>query len=238
MPHKIAIMPHLDELTPEGRDVGAVNTIFFREENGVRVLIGTNTDTVGIRESFYRNIANPDEVFQKRPGMVVGGGGAARSAVYALQMWMQCSPIYIVNRDREEVAAVVSECKSRGFGDNLVDLATVEQAAALDGPGAIVACVPDFPPKTEAEKTARLVFECMLDKPHKGALLEMCYHPSPFTRICDLAVKAGWQLILGTEAMIYQGFAQDKLWTGRDIQDKTVRRCQEVIAAKLRQTKS
>src|ERR1700712_976901 len=103
MPHKIAIIPYLDDLTEEGRDVGAINTIFFREQDGKRLLIGTNTDTVGVRESFYRNIASPDAVFHKRPGMVIGGGGAARSAVYALHKWMQCSPIYIVNRDREEV---------------------------------------------------------------------------------------------------------------------------------------
>jgi hypothetical protein len=48
----------------------------------------------------------------------------------------------------------------------------------------------------------------MLAKSHKGAILEMCYHPSPWTEIGGLSEKAGWQVILGTEAMIYQGLAQ------------------------------
>ena len=237
MPHKVAIIPFLDDLTQEGRDVGAVNTIFFRNENCKRRLFGTNTDVVGIRESFYRNIPRPDALFHKRPGMVIGGGGAARSAVYAMQRWMQCSPIYIVNRDRTEVAAVISECKLRGFGGDLLDVATEAQARTLEGPGAIVACVPDFEPKTPDEREARQVLQCMLDKPHKGAILEMCYHPSPWTAIGALSEKAGWQVILGTEAMIYQGFEQDRLWTGRSIDEMPVERCKEVIAAKLQEAK-
>ncbi|KAF2097922.1 quinate dehydrogenase [Rhizodiscina lignyota] len=237
MPHKLAIIPYLDDLTPEGRDVGAVNTIFFREKDGKKQLIGTNTDIVGIRESFYRNVSNPDAVFHKRPGMVVGGGGAARSAVYALQRWMKCSPIYMVNRDRSEVADVISECKSRGFGDDLIDVATLKQAETLEGPGAIVACIPDFEPKTAAEKEARSVLQCMLNKPHKGAILEMAYHPSPWTTIGRLSQEAGWRVILGTESMIYQGFEQNRYWTGKSIDEMNVEECREVIAAKLREAK-
>ena len=60
--------------------MGACNTIFRRGEK----FIGTNTDVIGVRESFYQNVEKPDEVFLGRPGMVIGGGGAARSAVYAL----------------------------------------------------------------------------------------------------------------------------------------------------------
>src|ERR1700761_152757 len=108
MPHKVAILQHLDELTPEGRDCGACNTILIRKrEDGSRIYIGTNTDVVGIREAFYQNVRNPESVFQTRPGMVIGGGGAARSAVYALRRMMQCKPVYIVNRDKSEVEAVI-----------------------------------------------------------------------------------------------------------------------------------
>jgi len=65
MPHKVAIVPHLEELTDEGREVGACNTIFLRERDGRRVLCGTNTDVVGIREAFYQNVADPDTVRQR-----------------------------------------------------------------------------------------------------------------------------------------------------------------------------
>lgn len=96
MPHKVAILKHLDALTPEGRDVGAVNTLFIRKDaNGNRLFIGTNTDVIGIWESFVRN-AKP-ESFQNRPALVIGGGGAARSAVYALRTWLNVGTIYLVS---------------------------------------------------------------------------------------------------------------------------------------------
>ncbi|OCK73659.1 hypothetical protein K432DRAFT_387279 [Lepidopterella palustris CBS 459.81] len=239
MPHKVAILKHLDSLTPEGRDVGACNTLFVRTDptTNRRLYIGTNTDVVGIRNAFYENVVDADACFHGRPGLVVGGGGAARSAVYTLRTWMKASKIYLVNRDRSEVEAVIKECTARGFGNGLIDVASVAEAQKLEGPGAVVACVPNFPPRTEAENEARAVLECLLRKEHKGAILEMCYHPTPWTEIAEISKNLGWKVILGTEAMIWQGLEQDKYWTGKDIHELPVKKVQEAIAAKLSEAK-
>lgn len=229
MPHKVAIIPHLDDITPEGRAVGACNTIFRRGSQ----LVGTNTDTIGVRESFYQNVENPDHVFHGRPGMVIGGGGAARSAVYALVQFMKCSTVYLVNRDAGEVDAVISWCKAQGYGDGLLHVATAAQAEALEGPGAIVACVPNYPPTTPAEKEARRITEIFLTKSHKGAILEMCYHPTPWTEIAAISADSGWQVILGTEAVIYQGLEQDRYWTGRETSQLPVQEVKDAIAKEL-----
>ncbi|KAI1347112.1 quinate dehydrogenase [Xylaria sp. FL0043] len=237
MPNKLAIMEHLDEMTEECREVGACNTIYFRPSGDVpgarRKLYGTNTDVVGVRESFYQNVANPDAVFHGRPAMVIGGGGAARSAVYALWKWMRATRIYLVNRDRGEVEAVMRECRAKGYGHSLVHVATVQEAAALEAPGAIVACVPDYPPKTAEEKMARAVIETFLKKERKGAILDMCYNPSPYTELGAIAGREGWQVILGTEAMIWQGFEQSKLWTNVELKDLPVAKCKQMIAARI-----
>jgi quinate dehydrogenase len=96
MPHKVAILKHLDGLTEEGRDVGAVNTLFIQQdEAGNRTYMGTNTDVIGIRDAFAYNV-DPAK-FHNRPALVIGGGGAARSAVYALRKWMKASAIYLVS---------------------------------------------------------------------------------------------------------------------------------------------
>ncbi|VBB81285.1 Putative quinate dehydrogenase [Podospora comata] len=235
MPNKVAIIPHLDYLTPECRDVGACNTLFLRDDPntpGGRLLCGANTDVIGVRESFVQNVPNAD-VYENRPALVVGGGGAARSAVYALHKYLQATKIYLVNRDPSEVEAVMKECKERGYGDKLVYVESVEQAERLEGPGAIVACIPDFAPVMESEKTVRKIIEVMLGKDHKGAMLEMCYNPSPFTALGAIAEKEGWQVILGTEAMIWQGIEQDKYWTGLDASELPVAQVKEAIAARL-----
>jgi quinate dehydrogenase len=229
MPHKVAIIPHLDDITPEGKAVGACNTIFRRGDQ----MVGTNTDTIGVREALYQNVADPDICFHNHPGLVIGGGGAARSAVYALTHFVKCPKVYLVNRDAQEVESVITWCTEQGYGSGLVHVATVAQAASLEGCGAIVSCVPNFPPATEAEREARNITQVFLDKPHKGALLELCYHPTPWTEIAALAETAGWQVILGTECVIYQGLEQDRLWTGKELLELPVSLVKEVIAAAL-----
>lgn len=235
MPNKVAIIPHLDELTEECRDVGACNTLFIRERNGRRIYCGANTDVIGIRDSFFQNVADPSAVFYNRPALVIGGGGAARSAIYALWKWMKPTTIYLVNRDAEEVQSVINDCLERGYGDNILHVKTVSQATTLASPGAIVACVPDFEPQTPAEILAREITETFLDKEQKGAILEMCYNPTPFTKLGALAEEKQWQVILGTEALIWQGLEQDKYWTGKPVDELPKEKVQLAIAEKVAQ---
>lgn len=238
MPHKVNIIQHLDKLTPECKDIGACNTIFFEKgPNGEKRLCGTNTDHIGIREAFFQNLkggATP-ETYLGRPGLVIGGGGACRSAVYALHKWLGCNEIYIVNRDASEVEAVISSCTNAGFGGSLKHVRTVAEAEACASPGAIVSCIPNFPPKTPEEIEARKVIEVFLEKEEKGAILEMCYHPTPYTEIGDVSEKLGWQVILGTEAMIYQGLEQARIWTGREREELPSKQIKVAVAAALRE---
>ncbi|OAP58182.1 shikimate-5-dehydrogenase [Fonsecaea erecta] len=230
MPFKVAVIPYLDELTDEGKAIGAVNTIVFKTDpDGSRIYTGTNTDCLGIRDAFLTNVEGSP--YRGRPGLVVGGGGTCRAAVYALQRFMGCSPVYIINRDATEVEAVLQECRARGAGDNLIYVSTTDQATTLPSPGAIVSAVPDFTPVSETEKTVREILSIFLSGDEKGALLEMCYHPSPDTEISRLAQQSGWQVIGGIEAMIGQGLAQASLWSGihidsrlRDVARKEVQR--------------
>ncbi|KAK1239103.1 hypothetical protein MKX08_006164 [Trichoderma sp. CBMAI-0020] len=235
MPNKVAIIPYLDEMTDECRDVGACNTVFFKSGNGRRVLCGTNTDVIGIRDSFFYNVKDPALTYHGRPALVIGGGGAARSAIYALRKWMNVKEIYLVNRDASEVEAVIRDCVSRGYGQDLLHISTAGQARNAAGPGAIVACVPDFVPQTAEEKLARQITEILLDKEHKGAMLEMCYNPTPFTALGMLAEKKGWDVILGTEALIWQGLEQDTYWTGNTIEGLPAEKVKAAIAANVAQ---
>ncbi|KAH6604255.1 quinate dehydrogenase [Trichoderma cornu-damae] len=235
MPNKVAIIPYLDEMTDECRDVGACNTVFFKQRDGRRILCGTNTDVIGIRDSFFYNVKDPAFVYHNRPALVIGGGGAARSAIYALRKWMNVKEIYLVNRDASEVGAVIRDCVSRGYGQDLLHISTAEQARGVAGPGAIVACVPDFKPQTAEEKLARYITEIMLDKKHKGVMLEMCYNPTPFTALGMLAEEKGWNVILGTEALIWQGLEQDTYWTGSTIDRLPAEKVKAAIAANVAQ---
>ncbi|CEJ93536.1 hypothetical protein VHEMI09117 [[Torrubiella] hemipterigena] len=229
MPNKVAILPYLDGMTEECRDVGACNTIFLKQKDGRRQLYGTNTDVIGIRDSFLRNVPHPASSIHGRPALVVGGGGAARSAIYALRKSMNVTHIYLVNRDAQEVEDMMKDCTLRGYGQDLVHIQTEEQARLAETPGAIVACVPDFEPQSHEEKMARSILHILLSGPMLGVMLEMCYNPTPFTKLAALAEGLGWSIILGTEAMIWQGLEQDKYWTGRKVEDMPIEKLQALV---------
>lgn len=219
MPYKVDVIPYLDELTPEGEAIGAINTIFLKQgSNGEKIFAGTNTDCIGVRDAFLNNVDSA--LYRGKPGLVVGGGGTCRAAIYSLQKFLGCSPIYVINREKSEVDAVIEECQKRGGADDLIHVSTVEEARSLSPPGAVVSAVPDFTPQTDNERTVREILKHFLNAGDKGALLEMCYHPSPDTQITKIAQEAGWQVIGGLEAMIGQGLAQASLWTGIEIDEQ------------------
>ncbi|KAE8145777.1 shikimate dehydrogenase substrate binding domain-containing protein [Aspergillus avenaceus] len=243
MPWKVAIMPHLDDLTEDARQAGACNTIFLRkEQDGSRSYVGTNTDCIGIREALLQNSPSP-EIFKNKPALVVGGGGTARTAVYVLRKWLGASKIYIGNRDQSEVDAILQEDKERNPSTTtapLIHVADPETAASLEAPAAIVSGIPNYPPKTPEELQARQVLQTFLGEPSspdafKGVILEMCYHPLPWTEIAQLASTAGWKVILGSEALIWQGLEQARLWTGQDVVavPGVVEKVKEMVAKSL-----
>ena len=75
LPHKVAVMEHLDEIDERARRIGAVNTVTV--QNGR--LFGSNTDWIGAN----RALETETELAGKR-AVVPGAGGPARAAVYAL----------------------------------------------------------------------------------------------------------------------------------------------------------
>lgn len=76
IPYKESIIPYLDELTPEARDVGAVNCVVFRESS----LIGHNTDITGIEASLHWL-----DLDDGCKALVLGTGGASKAVQYVLR---------------------------------------------------------------------------------------------------------------------------------------------------------
>ncbi|KAL4786095.1 quinate dehydrogenase [Aspergillus varians] len=225
MPWKVAIMPHLDDLTEDARQAGACNTIFLRKDStGQTSYVGTNTDCIGIREALLQGSPSGPDHFKGKPALIVGGGGTARTAVYVLRRWLGASKIYIVNRDAAEVAAILAEDKQRNPSAQAAPLVAVSDpavAATLEAPVAVVSGIPNYPPQTAEEVRARETLRVLLGRQthekEQGVILEMCYHPAPWTEIAQMAADARWKVILGSEALIWQGLEQARLWTGTDV---------------------
>jgi quinate dehydrogenase len=210
MPYKVAIIPHLDALLDEGRIIGAVNTIIIREENGQRKYIGTNTDCIGIRDALLSKSA--PIVTGMQTGMIIGGGGTTRAAVYSLSKYLGCERVYLVNRDDQEVQDILDHFANL-LPVELIHLSSVARADQIPSPKYIVGAIPDFPPATPAEVTVREIAKSVFAKEVKGVFLDMCYKPR-WTTLLGIAEDNGWQTVEGIQAMLGQGFAQVSIWSG------------------------
>lgn len=77
IPHKRAIIPYLDSLSPTAAAIGAVNTIRITPE---KQLIGDNTDAIGFRTTLLPHLQTGCQY----QALVLGTGGASRAVEYVL----------------------------------------------------------------------------------------------------------------------------------------------------------
>jgi 3-dehydroquinate dehydratase/shikimate dehydrogenase len=77
IPHKTAVIPFLGTLTPEAAEIGAVNTVSWRDGQW----IGENTDVDGVRAA----LASVDFDPTGKSVLILGTGGAAKAAVTAVR---------------------------------------------------------------------------------------------------------------------------------------------------------
>ena len=97
VPHKLAVMAHLDEVDSLAATVGAVNTVVVDE--GGR-LLGTNTDVEGVEGPCRaRGVAGGE-------AWVIGSGGAARAAA-AAAVRLGCR-VRLLARDTDKAAAMLA----------------------------------------------------------------------------------------------------------------------------------
>jgi shikimate dehydrogenase len=76
IPYKEEIIPFLDELSPEAKAIGAVNTIVFSEGKA----IGFNTDAFGFQQSI-----KPFLTFEHERALLLGTGGSSKAVGYVLR---------------------------------------------------------------------------------------------------------------------------------------------------------
>ncbi|KAL1891318.1 hypothetical protein Sste5346_007778 [Sporothrix stenoceras] len=229
MPNKVTFATRLDAQTDEAKVIGAVNTGFVRRQNGQKKWIGTNTDCVGIREAVLARFPDAASQTRGRPAMILGAGGAARSAVYALWRWFGVSEIYVVNRLKLEVDAL-----KESF-DKTVTLryvSSLDEVAKLELPQIIIGTVPDLPPQDADEIRCRAILDAVLGRDRDNAkriVVDMCYMPSPQTALYNTAAANGWRVVSGTEVVARVCIAQHILWMEKDVEESTVQKLMAVV---------
>lgn len=120
-PCKQAVLPLLDELSPDAAAIGAVNTVVFA--NGRR--FGHNTDWWGFAESFKRGL--PD-VPRARVVLLGAGGAGAALAYAAFQLGVQRLAIY--DLDLSRAAQLAARCNERLVSGFAVPVTNLKEPVA------------------------------------------------------------------------------------------------------------
>lgn len=96
IPHKEKIIPLLDFVSEESKKIGAVNTVYWKEN----ILCGENTDWKGVVSALQ-----PIQSIVNKKVFIFGAGGAARACVYALKS-LGVEKIYVWDRNLEKAEKV------------------------------------------------------------------------------------------------------------------------------------
>jgi 3-dehydroquinate dehydratase / shikimate dehydrogenase len=186
IPHKQKIIRYLDTVEPLARRIGAVNTV-WRKAGKWR---GTNTDAAGVTEPLGRMLRLP-----KSTVLIVGNGGAARSAACALSD--AGARIALVGRNADRVRALAKVCGAEPV------LREQLESRHFD---AVVHATPlgMFPHVNECFFNGSIPAEVVFD---------MVYNPLE-TELLRRARQQGKTVIPGVDMFIEQAVRQFEIWTG------------------------
>ncbi|EIW75953.1 Pentafunctional AroM protein [Coniophora puteana RWD-64-598 SS2] len=213
IPHKLDVMPLLDRLTPAAEAIGAVNTIIPTSEgaSGARILVGDNTDWLGMRACI---LEKQPSLAAPAAALVIGAGGTARAAIYALQS-LGAKRIYVHNRTAAKAQALVD-----AFPNARVEVVERLGAWPGDAPSVIISTVP-------ASAGAAGLPETLFDKAvARGIVVDMAYKPAetPLLALARSVASQSWATVSGVEVLLAQGYEQFERWTGRKAPKGVVQR--------------
>lgn len=190
-PYKEAVLPYLDDLSPESERIGAVNTIRFDAGRA----FGTSTDIIGFRKS----LEGEPVVAGEFSATVVGTGGAARAAVEVLLGYDTLRDLRLASRSRDRAALELER-----WGDRRGRAITTGAEAAAD---LIVHATPiGLPGRPGTLLQAADLEGCRL-------LYDMIYGPGE-TELMRIARKAGVRVRDGGEMFEGQALAAVEVWGG------------------------
>ncbi|MGA9143290.1 MAG: shikimate dehydrogenase, partial [Candidatus Acidiferrales bacterium] len=203
LPHKEAILRHLDDCDGLAASIGAVNTVTVRAGGK---LYGSNTDYVGVLRVLERRMP-----LRGSRVLLFGAGGVARAITFALSRAgasvCVCArrPAQALALARVAGAEAIARSRLRSeFFDAIVNATPVGMHPAVDRS-----------PLEARELNCRLVFDTI-------------YRPR-VTKLMQLAARRGIETVSGVEMFVAQGTAQWEIWTGERAPEKAMR--QAVFAA-------
>ena len=243
IPHKEAVIPFLDRISPEARQAGAVNTVYWQDGQ----LCGENTDVRGFCAPLLElraaekavGLSGCPEHDSIGRALILGAGGAARAAIIGLRK-LGCKNIFITARRSEQSAGLAAEFGIQAVsweerGELPIELLINSTPLGLKGEQANFSPYPEEAFAGQVNKAA--LTDAASGDAHPGYLpcdqenldnrkngqkgkaplaYDLIYTPAE-TLFLKQAKAQGWNTLNGFDMFVGQGLAQFKLWTGLDL---------------------
>lgn len=207
IPHKIAVIPHLDDLTPAAQLIGAVNCVVRRDHS----LLGDNTDGKGFIQSL--------ETLRPAKGVravLLGAGGAARAIAVELALAGAAELTFLARNLERSHALAAHVARKTGIPTRSVSLhgdIRCPENTDLFINATSIGLFPDV--------SARVPLDFAHLPPH-AIVCDVIPNP-PRTRLIQQAAERGHTTLDGLGMLVNQGVISIRLWTGMD-PDPTIMR--------------
>ena len=188
-PHKSAVLECLDWIEPNAQEIGAVNTIVVDDDK----LRGFNTDAAGFVEPLLRVV---DSLSSRRVA-VIGAGGAARAATWALLKHDAMVTLFARDVTKARALGQVFDVSYEPLSSaSFTNYDVVINATPL-GSGELI----DETPATAEQLVGA------------GCVYDLVYNPLE-TRLLKEASNVGCKTVRGLEMLVAQAKNQFELWIG------------------------
>jgi shikimate dehydrogenase len=202
IPHKVTIVPFLDEIEATARHIGAVNTVVSEQGN----LVGMNSDAMGALRALKEGKAS----LNGHNVVILGSGGAARAISFALAGEVGVRQLHLLGIDEHERKSLASDVmNTTALNVKEANLDEERLKAVLPDARVLIHCTPiGMAPKVGISCVPAQFLHRDL------TVMDIVYNPRE-TRLLADAKAAGCPTISGLEMFLYQAAAQFERWTGR-----------------------
>lgn len=201
IPHKVAVLQYLDELSEQARLIGAVNTVIARDGK----LLGENTDGKG----FLRGIKQDAGLDPKGLRVVMIGAGGASRAIATELLAAGVSELVVVNRNEQRGTELVNHLTRAMPTDRIRYQSWKGTYVVPTGVDLFVnaTSIGLFPDVTAMP-------DVRLDEASKKMLVCDAVFNPPLTPLLVEAKRQGLRVLDGLSMLVYQGAIGFELWTG------------------------
>ena len=198
MPLKKAVFNYVDRVGDFAQAIGAINTVYWREEKGQPISYGHNTDVAGILNALDWAGAQKSSQVSRA---ILGGGNTAASALAALRvLGSRQVDMYVRNQVKAQSLIPIADSL-----DIKLDVFPLENFPCL---AAQYATVISTLPAGAADSWVP-----QLTKVLEGDLLDVSYDPWPSALALQWN-ELGGSVVSGKDMLLYQAIDQIKLFIG------------------------